>query len=86
MITPQRDEILRLLQRLCEMAPDVRFGQLVANLSYRAVAPTNEAVWDMEDDQLLVAIRAQIADLSDRATDSGGPAASASSRGATAGP
>ncbi len=67
MITSQRQEILRLLERLSELTPDVRFGQLIANLSYLAVGPTNEAIWDMEDEQLLAAIRQHIADLSDRA-------------------
>lgn len=66
MITPQRQEILRLLERLSELTPDVRFGQLIANLSYMAVAPTVEAIWDMEDDQLVVALRKHLADLSDR--------------------
>jgi hypothetical protein len=69
MIGAQRQEILRLLERLSELAPDVRFGQLIANLSYLAVAPTNEAIWDMEDEQLLVAIRKHITDLSDRAAN-----------------
>lgn len=64
MNSSQRHEILRLLARLSELAPDVRFGQLIANLSYRAIAPTNEAIWDMEDDQLLLAIQGQIEDLS----------------------
>jgi hypothetical protein len=66
MISPQRQEVLRLLERLSALAPDMRFGQVIANLSYKAVGPTNEAIWDMEDDQLLEAIRAQIAILSDR--------------------
>lgn len=66
MIASQRQEILRLLGRLGEMTPDVRFGQLIANLSYRAVGPTTEAIWDMEDERLLSAIQSQIADLSDR--------------------
>ena len=66
MITAQRQEILRLLERLSELAPDVRFGQLIANLSFKAVGPTNEAIWDMEDEQLLEAIRHHIAQLSDR--------------------
>ncbi len=66
MITTQRQEILRLLEQLSEMAPDVRFGQLIANLSYLAVGPMNEAIWDMEDPQLLAAIRQQIAELSQR--------------------
>src|SRR5262249_23942470 len=65
-ITEQRREILKLLERLSELTPDVRFGQLIANLSYLAVAPTNEAIWGVEDDQLLDAIRKHIADLSGR--------------------
>jgi hypothetical protein len=71
MITAQRQEILRLLERLSELTPDVRFGQLIANLSYLAVGPTNEAIWDMEDEQLVAAIRQHIADLSDRAASVG---------------
>ena len=67
----QRQQILELLGRLSELAPDVRFGQLIANLSYRAVAPTAEAIWDMEDEQLLTAIKDQISDLSDRAANVG---------------
>jgi hypothetical protein len=68
MITPYRQEILRLLEQLSELTPDVRFGQLIANLSYLAIGPTNEAIWDMEDEQLLTAIRQHITDLSDRAS------------------
>ena len=69
MITAQRQEILQLLQRLSELTPDVRFGQLIANLSYLAIGPTNEAIWDMEDEQLVAAIQKHIADLSDRAVN-----------------
>ena len=69
MISERRQEILRLLERLSELTPDVRFGQLIANLSYLAVGPTNEAIWDMEDEQLEAAIRKHIADLSDRAAN-----------------
>jgi hypothetical protein len=69
MITAQRQEILQLLERLSELTPDVRFGQLIANLSYLAIGPTNEAIWDMEDQQLLTAIRQHIADLCQRAAD-----------------
>ena len=69
MISAQRQEILKLLERLSELTPDVRFGQLIANLSYLAVGPNVQAIWDMEDDQLLSAIRQHIADLSERAAD-----------------
>jgi hypothetical protein len=69
MISAERKEILRLLERLSELTPDVRFGQLIANLSYLAIGPTNEAIWDMEDEQLLAAIRQHIDDLSQRTAD-----------------
>ena len=69
MITAQRQEILRLVEQLSELTPDVRFGQLIANQSYLAVGPTNEAIWDMDDEQLLSAIRKHIADLSHRAAN-----------------
>jgi hypothetical protein len=69
MMITQRQEILRLLERLSELTPDVRFGQLVANLSYLAIGPTTKAIWDMEDEQLLAAIRTHIADLSQRTAD-----------------
>jgi len=53
MITAQRQEILKLLERLSDLAPDVRFGQLIANLSYLAMGPTIEAIWDMQDEELM---------------------------------
>jgi hypothetical protein len=66
MINPVRQEILRELERLSELAPDVRFGQLVANLTFLAAGPWEEALWDLEDDQLLAAIHQHAADLSSR--------------------
>ena len=66
MTTTKRHEILLLLERLSALTPDVRFGQLIANLSYLALGPTNEAIWDMEDEQLVAALRIHIADLSNR--------------------
>ena len=69
MISSQRQEILRLLERLSELTPDLQFGQLIVKLSYMALGPTNEAIWDMEDEQLLTAIRQHIGEQSQRATD-----------------
>jgi hypothetical protein len=60
---PARRELLRLLEELSTAAPDVRLGQLVANLSYLARGPANESVWDVEDDELLAAARKHLADL-----------------------
>jgi len=66
MIDSTRKAILQALEGLSEQTPEVRFGQLIANLAYLAVGPTNEAIWDMEDEQLLDAIRQHSADLTGR--------------------
>jgi hypothetical protein len=66
MTTSVRKEILQELERLSELTPDVRFGQLIANLSFLALGPSNESIWDVEDEQLLETIRQHIADLSRR--------------------
>ncbi len=57
-----KQEILRALSELVEHCPDIRFGQLVANLAVIARGPTPEAVWDMEDDELLAATKSHLED------------------------
>jgi hypothetical protein len=64
MIEPTRREILDRLERLSGLAPDMRFGQLIANLSFMAAGPWDRTLWDLEDEQLLGAIRKLEADLS----------------------
>ena len=61
-----KQDILRALSELVEHTPEVRFGQLIANLSVIARGPTPEAVWDMEDDELLEAVRSHIQDYDRR--------------------
>lgn len=61
MNTHSRREILRLIEELGDTFPDVRLGQLIANLSYLAKGPTNAAIWEVEDDELLAAAREQLA-------------------------
>ena len=56
MTTPVRQEILHMLEALSKCCPEVRFGQLVANLSYLAKGPTNEAIWDVEDEEFLAVL------------------------------
>ncbi len=57
MINPVRQEVLQALAEISELAPEVRLGQLIANLSYLARGLSNESIWDMEDDELLAAAR-----------------------------
>jgi hypothetical protein len=66
MIPPVRQDILRELGRLSELAPDLRFGQMIANLAFLAAGPWDETLWDLEDDRLLEAIRQHVGELSAR--------------------
>ena len=51
------DELLQALAQLRLLFPDWRFGQLMANLATAAGAMEANAVWDLEDEQLLAAAR-----------------------------
>jgi hypothetical protein len=54
-MTASRNELLRLLADLSEQAPDLRLGQLVANLATLAQGAKVEAIWDAEDEELVTA-------------------------------
>ena len=69
MTDPTRAEILTRLSRLSELAPDMRFGQLIANLAFMAAGPWDRTLWDLEDEQLLGAIRQFEEDLTRRAAE-----------------
>jgi hypothetical protein len=66
MIPATRRDILNELALVSELAPDVRFGQLVANLAVIAAGPWDETLWDLEDVPLLEALRQLVADLQRR--------------------
>ncbi len=50
-----RSELLATIAELSELAPELRLGQLIANLATLARGAKVEAVWDAEDDELLTA-------------------------------
>jgi hypothetical protein len=56
-MTTKREELLALLTNLSEEAPDLRMGQLVANLATLAHGAKVEAIWDAEDEELVEAAR-----------------------------
>ena len=64
-----KQEILRALSELVEHCPEVRFGQLIVNLSCIARGPIPESVWDMEDDELLAAAKSHLGDYERRNVD-----------------
>ncbi len=73
MTTQVRQEILHVLEDLSNCCPEVRFGQLVADLSYLAKGPTNAAIWDMEDGELLAAARRHLAEHLSRRSSAAQP-------------
>jgi hypothetical protein len=45
-----------LLTDLPQLSPDIRFGQLLANLGFLIEDPTDQSVWDVERARLLEVI------------------------------
>ena len=60
MTNPEREALLQLLGELCDECPELRFGQLIANLAVVARGAEPNAVWDLEDEELLAATRSQL--------------------------
>ena len=60
MTSESRQQVLAALEDLSEAYPDWRLGQMIANLATIARGPENESVWDMEDEELLAAVRWQL--------------------------
>ncbi|MBI3462087.1 MAG: hypothetical protein HY000_03370 [Planctomycetes bacterium] len=60
MTDPTRQQLLQVLAELSELCPEMRMGQLIANLATLAKGASAEAVWDVEDEELLVAARKQL--------------------------
>jgi hypothetical protein len=56
MTNPVRRDILFALGELSQAYPEWRLGQMITNLAVAARGATTEAIWDVEDDELLAAI------------------------------
>ena len=60
MIDEERDELLEALTELRRALPSMRLGQLIANMATVARGAKSGSVWEVEDDELLAAIRWQL--------------------------
>jgi hypothetical protein len=65
-MTATKHELLDALRELIDEASELRFGQLVANLATLARGASAEAIWDVEDDELLAATRRLLANYQAR--------------------
>jgi hypothetical protein len=53
MRTPNPQQFLEKLAKLIDGSPEVRLGQLLANLGFLAETRAGQSLWDIEDAQLL---------------------------------
>ena len=60
------DELIDSLAELRRALPSTRLGQLIANMATVARGAVPGAIWEMEDDELLGAIRWQLQQLASR--------------------
>jgi len=60
------DALLQAVTHLRVLFPEWRFGQMVANLTTAAGCQEPEAIWDVEDEQLLAAAQRLIANNRNR--------------------
>lgn len=63
MIQATPHELIEKLAELQQLSPDVRFGQLLANLGLLVEDQTERSLWDIEDADLLEIIERHRADL-----------------------
>ncbi len=66
MKTSGTDELITAISEVRSLFPDWRMGQLVGNLVMAAGGVDAGAIWDLDDDQLLVAARRLIERNTDR--------------------
>ncbi len=53
MIPATQHELIEKLTDLQQLSPDIRFGQLLANLGFLVKDQTDQSLWDVEDARLL---------------------------------
>lgn len=58
-----RRDLFAVLADIERRLPDMRFGQLICNLSHRARGYNPGDVWEVEDEELLSASKSFLADL-----------------------
>jgi len=70
MTDPVRRDVLQALAELSVEFPEWRLGQMIANLAVVARGATCEAIWDVEDEELLAAVHRHLDNRRERASTS----------------
>jgi hypothetical protein len=59
-------DLIEKLSDLHQLSPDVRFGQLLANLGFLVEDQTDQSLWDIDDALLLAVMEKHRVDLLQR--------------------
>lgn len=70
MIPQTQREALAVLRELCELSPDVRLGQLLAQLGFLGEDQVSRSLWDIDDEQLLEVLYRHRSELVARTSES----------------
>jgi hypothetical protein len=65
-IPATQHELIEKLALIQQLSPDVRFGQLLANLGLLVEDQTDQCLWDVEDARLLEVMEKHQVDLLQR--------------------
>jgi len=63
MIQATEHALIEKLAEIQQLSPDVRFGQLLANLGFLVEDQTDQSLWDVDDARLLEVMEKHRADL-----------------------
>jgi hypothetical protein len=66
MIENLRQRLLEALATISALAPEMRFGQLMATLGFLAEDKSDHTIWEIEDAELLQVFEGHRAELADR--------------------
>lgn len=65
-----RTEILDTLVEVAELSPDVRIGQMLANIGFLVEARAGGSIWDIEDSALMEVVQEHKEELERRTVPS----------------
>jgi hypothetical protein len=66
MTNQTRQQLIESLASISEMAPDMRFGQLMATLGFLVDDKSNHTIWEIGDVELLDVLEGHRAELARR--------------------
>jgi hypothetical protein len=69
MIPTTHHELIEKLADIHQLSPDVRFGELLANIGFLVEDQTDQPLRDIEDDRLLEVMEKHRVDLARRQVD-----------------